>query len=269
MGRTTCSARSWTVPAAAVDDLRGAGTDRRVAQDATCWPSSARCSDCTSPTTSLFGVEHCPGRRCGRVDRRADLGGPRGGLGDDRGHRLSSVTRKITKAGAVGAGAVIEDLSGAIEVLFFPKTYESTACSWPRTPSSLCAGGWTPATRRSPSSPRSSACPRPARRAPAGPVRISLQPSPVHPAAGRPPARGAGRPPGSTEVHLELAAGERRHRLRLARRTSRDTHPGADGRPQGPAAVPARWTADALREPEAKQRCCERRTAWLTLTTRR
>jgi DNA polymerase-3 subunit alpha len=37
---------------------------------------------------------------------------------------VSSVIRKITKAGAPWAQAVVEDLSGSIEVLFFPKTYE-------------------------------------------------------------------------------------------------------------------------------------------------
>ena len=36
---------------------------------------------------------------------------------------LSSVNRRVTKAGAPWAQASLEDLSGAIEVLFFPATY--------------------------------------------------------------------------------------------------------------------------------------------------
>jgi DNA polymerase-3 subunit alpha len=37
---------------------------------------------------------------------------------------LSGVTRKVTKNGAQWATATLEDLGGAIEVLFFPQTYQ-------------------------------------------------------------------------------------------------------------------------------------------------
>jgi DNA polymerase III subunit alpha len=37
---------------------------------------------------------------------------------------LSGVTRKLTKNGAQWATATLEDLGGAIEVLFFPQTYQ-------------------------------------------------------------------------------------------------------------------------------------------------
>jgi DNA polymerase-3 subunit alpha len=37
---------------------------------------------------------------------------------------LSGVTRKLTKSGAQWATATLEDLGGAIEVLFFPQTYQ-------------------------------------------------------------------------------------------------------------------------------------------------
>ncbi|HET6215040.1 MAG TPA: OB-fold nucleic acid binding domain-containing protein, partial [Micromonosporaceae bacterium] len=40
---------------------------------------------------------------------------------------ISAVTRKITKNGAVWAVATLEDLSGTVDVLFFPKSYELLA----------------------------------------------------------------------------------------------------------------------------------------------
>jgi DNA polymerase III subunit alpha len=50
-----------------------------------------------------------------------------GGGGDGQivtvGGILSSVTRKVNKAGSPWASAVLEDLEGSVEVLFFPQTY--------------------------------------------------------------------------------------------------------------------------------------------------
>jgi DNA polymerase-3 subunit alpha len=40
---------------------------------------------------------------------------------------LSSVNRRVTKAGAPWAQAVLEDLEGSIEVMFFPQTYAQVA----------------------------------------------------------------------------------------------------------------------------------------------
>ncbi len=40
---------------------------------------------------------------------------------------LSSVNRRVTKAGAPWANAVLEDLEGSIEVMFFPATYAQVA----------------------------------------------------------------------------------------------------------------------------------------------
>ena len=44
---------------------------------------------------------------------------------------LSGVTRKVTKKGDAWAAATLEDLGGAIEVLFFPNSYQLYA---PRSP---------------------------------------------------------------------------------------------------------------------------------------
>ena len=63
---------------------------------------------------------------------------------------LSSVNRRVTKAGAPWAQAVLEDLEGSIEVMFFPATYAQVgAARSPRTRSWRSRGAPTPATTRS------------------------------------------------------------------------------------------------------------------------
>jgi DNA polymerase-3 subunit alpha len=72
----------------------------------------------------LFGIEHvlaaavdCPISALSGEDRSDGAIVTVGGI-------ISSVTRKMTKRGDSWATAVLEDLEGAIEVLFFPKAYE-------------------------------------------------------------------------------------------------------------------------------------------------
>jgi DNA polymerase III subunit alpha len=64
-----------------------------------------------------------PGAEYGEPDRR------RGGREDGQvvavGGILSGLTRKVTKQGNTWAAATLEDLEGAIEVLFFPATYQT------------------------------------------------------------------------------------------------------------------------------------------------
>jgi len=91
----------------------------------------------------LFGVEHIIAREsdCSLAELMADdTERPRGG---DRpgnpgasdvqivkiGGILSGVQRKVTKQGNQWAAATLEDLAGAIEVLFFPQTYQLYATS--------------------------------------------------------------------------------------------------------------------------------------------
>ena len=91
----------------------------------------------------LFGVEHILARDAdivlaelmsagdadaGEVDRPAMPSPPPGGRNEGQivkiGGILSGVTRKVTKQGNQWATATLEDLGGAIEVLFFPQTYQ-------------------------------------------------------------------------------------------------------------------------------------------------
>src|SRR6201994_1564269 len=86
----------------------------------------------------LFGIEHIIAREsdCSLADLMADEAEPRPRAGDRSdaqivkiGGILSGVQRKVTKQGNQWAAATLEDLGGAIEVLFFPQTYQLYATS--------------------------------------------------------------------------------------------------------------------------------------------
>ena len=96
----------------------------------------------------LFGVEHILARDAdivlaelmsagdadaGEEDRPAMPSPPPGGRNEGQivkiGGILSGVQRKVTKQGNQWAAATLEDLAGAIEVLFFPQTYQLYATS--------------------------------------------------------------------------------------------------------------------------------------------
>jgi DNA polymerase-3 subunit alpha len=128
---------------------------------------------------------------------------------------VSSVTRKITKAGAPWAQAVVEDLSGAIEVLFFPKTYEKYGMQLAEDAIVAVRGRVDSRDETVTVIAQEMTLPEVSAMPPAGPVRISLQPHRCTPPLVDRLREVLAAHPGSTEVHLELAAGERRHRLRL------------------------------------------------------
>jgi len=88
----------------------------------------------------LFGVEHIIAREsdCSLAELMADdaerpRAGDRPGASEAQivkiGGILSGVQRKVTKQGNQWAAATLEDLAGAIEVLFFPQTYQLYATS--------------------------------------------------------------------------------------------------------------------------------------------
>ncbi len=80
----------------------------------------------------LLGLEHilAAGTDCSVAELvgSAEDDAGRGGRGDGQmvtvGGILSGVQRKVTKQGSTWAAATLEDLEGAIEVLFFPATYQ-------------------------------------------------------------------------------------------------------------------------------------------------
>ncbi|HEX5740775.1 MAG TPA: DNA polymerase III subunit alpha [Pilimelia sp.] len=73
----------------------------------------------------LLGVEHV---LAAAADMPVAALGEEGGVGDGQvvtlAGILSGVQRRITKQGRAWASATLEDLGGAVEVLFFPNTYE-------------------------------------------------------------------------------------------------------------------------------------------------
>jgi DNA polymerase-3 subunit alpha len=87
----------------------------------------------------LLGVEHvlaaatdCSIAQLLGSAEEGDERGSRGGRGDAQqvvtvGGILSAVQRKVTRDGSPWAAATLEDLEGALEVLFFPKTYAECA----------------------------------------------------------------------------------------------------------------------------------------------
>ncbi|MGH3256150.1 MAG: DNA polymerase III subunit alpha [Streptosporangiaceae bacterium] len=84
----------------------------------------------------LFGVEHIIAAEsdCSLSDLMGDdTERPSGGRSDAPivkvGGILSGVQRKVTKQGNQWAAATLEDLAGAIEVMFFPQTYAAYAAS--------------------------------------------------------------------------------------------------------------------------------------------
>ncbi len=91
----------------------------------TCWPSSGRCSGSTSPTIRCSALEHVLAKAADMsIAALAEEGTVADGQVVNLAGILSGVQRRITKQGRAWASATLEDLDGAVEVLFFPNTYE-------------------------------------------------------------------------------------------------------------------------------------------------
>ncbi len=128
---------------------------------------------------------------------------------------LSSVLRRVNKAGAPWASAVLEDLEGSIEVLFFPQTYAQVAVSIAEDAILVVKGRLD---RREDvakliasevSVPDLSEGPR-------GPVVVSLAAARCTPPVVERLKEVLATHPGTTEVHLQLVSGERRTALKVA-----------------------------------------------------
>jgi DNA polymerase-3 subunit alpha len=76
----------------------------------------------------LFGVEHVLGAQadCSVAELMADEERPEGSM-VVIGGLITGLQRKVTRQGNAYAIATIEDLEGAIEVMFFPSTYQAVA----------------------------------------------------------------------------------------------------------------------------------------------
>jgi DNA polymerase-3 subunit alpha len=73
----------------------------------------------------LFGIEHVLDKAAERqIGTLSEEGAVADGPGLTLAGILGGVQRRITKQGRAWASATLEDLTGAVEVLFFPNTYE-------------------------------------------------------------------------------------------------------------------------------------------------
>jgi DNA polymerase III subunit alpha len=131
---------------------------------------------------------------------------------------LSSVLRRVNKTGAPWASAVLEDLEGSIEVLFFPQTYAQVAVSIAEDAIVVVKGRLD---RREDVAkliasdvavPDLSSSQRDTR----GPVVVSLPAARCTPPVVERLKEVLATHPGTTEVHLQLVSGERRTALRVA-----------------------------------------------------
>jgi DNA polymerase-3 subunit alpha len=127
---------------------------------------------------------------------------------------LSSVNRRVTKAGAPWAQAVLEDLEGSIEVMFFPATYAQVALTIAED-AIVAIKGRTDAREDTVKLIASDLTILDTTEGPHGPVLVKMAPARcTAPLVDRLKDVLATHP-GTTEVHLQLVNGEREHVLRL------------------------------------------------------
>jgi DNA polymerase-3 subunit alpha len=127
---------------------------------------------------------------------------------------LSSVNRRVTKAGAPWAQVVLEDLEGSIEVMFFPSTYAQVSLTIAED-AIVAIKGRTDAREDTVKLIGSEITLLDTSEAPRGPVVVKMAPARcTQPMVDR--LRDVlATHPGTTEVHLRLENGERSKMLRL------------------------------------------------------
>jgi DNA polymerase-3 subunit alpha len=130
---------------------------------------------------------------------------------------ISTVQRKVTKQGKPWAVATLEDLDGAVEVLFFPTAYETCAIHLAEDAILLVRGRLD----RREESPRFMAMDVTVpdlSEGPRGPVIVSMLAQRCTPPVVEKLREILATHPGRTEVHLELQSGTRKRVLRLEER---------------------------------------------------
>jgi len=127
---------------------------------------------------------------------------------------LSSVNRRVTKAGAPWAQAVLEDLEGSVEVMFFPQTYAQVALTIAED-AIVAVRGRTDTREDTVKIMASDVTVLDISEGPRGPVVVKMAPARcTQPLVDRLKDVLATHP-GTTEVHLRLVSPNREHLLRL------------------------------------------------------
>jgi DNA polymerase-3 subunit alpha len=128
---------------------------------------------------------------------------------------LSSVSRRVTKAGAPWAQAVLEDLEGSVEVLFFPATYQQVGINIAED-SIVVVRGRADARDDTIKLIASDLTLPDIKEGPRGPVVVTMPPEKCTPPMVQRLREVLAAHPGTTEVHLRLVGkGEREHTLRV------------------------------------------------------
>jgi DNA polymerase-3 subunit alpha len=127
---------------------------------------------------------------------------------------VSSVNRRVTKAGAPWAQVYLEDLEGSIEVMFFPATYAQTALTIAED-AIVAIKGRTDARDDTVKLIASDITLLDTTEGPRGPVIVKLAPARCTPPMVDRLRDVLATHPGTTEVRLHLVNGSREHLLRL------------------------------------------------------
>jgi DNA polymerase-3 subunit alpha len=127
---------------------------------------------------------------------------------------ISSVSRRVTKAGLPWAQVVLEDLEGSIEVMFFPATYAQVALTIAED-AIVAIRGRTDAREDSVKLIASDLTVLDTTVGPRGPVEVRLPPARCTPPIVDRLKDILATHPGTTEVHLRLVNAGREHLLRL------------------------------------------------------
>ena len=128
---------------------------------------------------------------------------------------LSSVTRRMTKDGKAWAQVSLEDLEGAVEVLFFPASYAGVGMQIAED-AIVVVKGRVDSREDTVRLIGSDLSVPDLSKGAHGPVRLQIAPGKCTPPIVERLRDVLAGHPGTTEVHLELVSGERRHRLKLA-----------------------------------------------------
>ncbi|MDX6222060.1 MAG: polymerase subunit alpha, partial [Frankiales bacterium] len=163
----------------------------------------------------LFGIEHVI---AGAVDAglatvMSDETRPDGSI-LTIGGLITSVQRKITKKGDAWAIAIVEDLEGAIETMFFPATYQQCAVHLTEDAVVLVRGRLDKRDETPKLIAMEITVPD-LSQGPRGPVILTLPAARCTPPVVERLKEVLGHHPGTTEVHLQLSTGARTTVLRL------------------------------------------------------
>jgi DNA polymerase-3 subunit alpha len=127
---------------------------------------------------------------------------------------VSTLTRKMTKRGDSWATATLEDLEGAIEVLFFPKSYEEVGMHLAED-AVLLVRGRLDKREEVPRLIAMDVSVPDISQGPRGPVVLSLAANRVTPPLVERLKDVLATHPGTTEVHLDMTSSGRSTRVRL------------------------------------------------------